>query len=106
LSWYGVEWNEDDSRDDLEDCLWDVMSTRPPPELANAIYEIEAGMRQRWSDASVAEQVRYVSCSYLIALSDVCVLIAISLVLSSISGHKAIQKILVTYCPSSLALHP
>jgi hypothetical protein len=58
LTWYGVEYYSDDSKQELEQLLWDALSTRPPPSLDNAIFEVEAEMRQRFSEATRVEQER------------------------------------------------
>jgi hypothetical protein len=56
LTWYGFEFAEDDTRDDLEARLWEAMSSRPPPTLPDEIFEAEAEMRQMWIDSAAVEQ--------------------------------------------------
>jgi hypothetical protein len=59
LTWYGVEYHPNDNRDELENLLWQAMSTRPPPTLDPEVYVIDEEMRQRWIDATAVEQERY-----------------------------------------------
>ncbi|PPQ76459.1 hypothetical protein CVT26_012895, partial [Gymnopilus dilepis] len=54
LTWYGIEYDENDSRQELEEKLWNAMSARPPPTLPQEIFDIEAVMRERWMNASEA----------------------------------------------------
>jgi len=60
LIWYGLEFDEDDTRDELEARLWEAMSSRPPPTLPDEIFEAEAEMRQMWIDSAAVEHDRYV----------------------------------------------
>ncbi|KIM35559.1 hypothetical protein M413DRAFT_14485 [Hebeloma cylindrosporum] len=46
LTWYGLEYAEDDTRDELETRLWEAMSSHPPPTLPDEVFEAEAEMRQ------------------------------------------------------------
>lgn len=61
LTWYGVEYSNENTRDELEDLLSKAMSTRPPPGLPEAIYVKEAEMRQLYLATSFQRQQEYVS---------------------------------------------
>ncbi|KAF9073222.1 hypothetical protein BDP27DRAFT_1360430 [Rhodocollybia butyracea] len=52
------EYSDSDDRDELEDKLFTAMSARPPPQIPNHIYEIEAEMRRLWIEAAAGERVR------------------------------------------------
>lgn len=58
MTWYGIEFTYDDTREKLEDKLWDAMSARPLPSLPQELFDVEEVMRQRWLDAASAEQQR------------------------------------------------
>lgn len=58
LTWYGLGFAEDDTRDELEARLWEAMSSRPPPTLPDEIFEAEAEIRQMWIDSAAVEKER------------------------------------------------
>ena len=58
MTWYGIEFTYDDTREELEEKLWDAMSARTLPSLPQEIFDVEKVMRQRWMDAASAEQQR------------------------------------------------
>ena len=60
LTWYGFEYNEDDTREELEEQLWEAMTARPPPSLPQEIFEVEARMRQMWLNAAADHQELWV----------------------------------------------
>jgi len=60
LTWYGFEYNEDDTRKELEEQLWEAMTARPPPSLPAEIFAIEAYMRQMWLNAAAEHQELWV----------------------------------------------
>lgn len=58
MTWYGIEFTYDDTKEELEEKLWDAMSARPLPSLPQEIFDVEKVMRQRWLHAASAEQQR------------------------------------------------
>ena len=56
LTWYGFEYDEEDSREELEEQLWEAMTARPPPSLPQDMFEIEAHMRQMWLSSAAELQ--------------------------------------------------
>ncbi|KIM35555.1 hypothetical protein M413DRAFT_347678 [Hebeloma cylindrosporum] len=58
LTWYGLEYHKDDTRDELETRLWEAMSSRPPPTLPVEMFGAEAEMRQLWIDSASDEKDR------------------------------------------------
>ncbi|KDQ11450.1 hypothetical protein BOTBODRAFT_189826 [Botryobasidium botryosum FD-172 SS1] len=85
LTWYGIEYHPSDNREQLENRLWETLSTLPPPALSPHIYEIEAQMRQQWLDETSLEQARMIQ-----ILTDQGYTVHNSDLLAQLTGHAAL----------------